>query len=402
MRFFDIAVCAVTALYLTTSCSNSPEKDGLGHHHSHSHEHQEGHKHQHDTDHEHSDDEHLPANDAHGDDEISLPAETAAKMGVTVQKASKGSFHEVIKVSGQIIPSPDDNQTISATSAGIVTFHGGISEGAEVKVGQSIASISSKGIAGGDPNAASRAAVDAARRELERLTPLHDEGIVSTKDYNAARAAYEQARAAYSGTPSGGTAASKHGGVITRLLVQPGAYVTAGQPIAEVSGNKKLTLRADVPARYQSALASLKTANFRTAYSDSVISLSQLGGRMMTNGLTGGSRGGYASVYFTLNNNGTIAPGTFAEIYLIGNEREGVISVPVTAVTEQQGNHFIYVRLDEDCYDKRPVALGGNDGRNVEILSGINEGDNVVVAGAIAVKLAESSGVVPEGHSHNH
>lgn len=402
MNLYRLAAAATAVLYIAASCTNPSDKDGLGHSHSHAHEHTEGHEHNHNEDHEHSDDEHGLGKHAHNDDEISLAPETAARMGVKVQKAVKGSFHDVIKVSGQIVPAPDDCQTVSATSSGIVTFHQGISEGTEVKPGQTIASISSQGVAGGDTNAGARAALDAARRELERITPLHREGIVSTKDFNAAKAAYDQAKAAYSGSPAGGAATVRRGGVISRLLVRPGEYVNVGQPIAEISGNQRLTLRADVPGRHQSKLPLIKSANFRAAYSDSVISLSRLNGKLATNGITGGTNGGYAAVYFTLNNNGAVSPGTFTEVYLIGSVREGVISVPVGAITEQQGCHFIYVRLDENCYDKRQVKLGGNDGERVEIISGINEGDEVVVAGAIAVKLAESSGAVPEGHSHNH
>lgn len=403
MKPVRLLAAATAMLYIAASCASPQDREGVGeHNHSPAHEHAEGHLHDHNEDHAHSDDEHDAGKHAHDDDEISLPAATAAKMGVKIWKAAKGPFHDVIKVSGQIVPAPDDRQTVSATSSGIVTFRQGISEGVEVSPGQTIASISSQGVAGGDANAGAKAALDAAKRELERITPLHKEGIVSTKDFNAAKAAYDQARAAYSGIPAGGGAIARRSGVITRLLVQPGEYVNVGQPIAEISGNRRLTLRADVPGRYHSMLPLIKSANFRTAYSDTVISLSQLNGKLMTNGVTGGTNGGYAEVYFTLNNNGTVSPGTFTEVYLLGLSRDGVISVPVAAVTEQQGSHFVYVRIDENCYDKRQVRLGGTDGERVEILSGINEGDMVVVAGAIAVKLAESSGAVPEGHSHNH
>lgn len=34
--------------------------------------------------------------------------------------------------------------------------------------------------------------------------------------------------------------------------------------------------------------------------------------------------------------------------------------------------------------------------------SGLKTGDELVTEGATVVKMAESSGAVPEGHSHNH
>lgn len=395
MKSYKLAAIAIVALYLHSSCANSPEHDGLGHHHENP-EHNDAHNDEHDHD------EHDSGIHKHHDGEITLSETTARDMGVTVATASPGEFHEVLKVSGQIVPSPDGQQTISAQSAGIVTLPRNATEGSRVRAGQTIATISSKSISGGDPNAASQAAVNAAKRELERITPLHKEGIVSTRDFNAAKAAYEQAQAAYGGSPSGSGATASIDGVITRLLVRQGEYVNAGQPIAEVSGNRRLTLRADVPARNRGFLSTITSANFRTASNDSTISLTDVDGGLLSDGATAASSGGYSPVYFTMSNNGSIAPGVFTEVYLIGMSRHGVITVPVAAVTEQQGNHYVYVREDHECYDKRLVKLGGNDGRRVEIVSGIKAGDNVVVTGATVVKLAESSGAVPEGHSHNH
>lgn len=395
MKLHKLAVIAIAALYLHSSCAKSPEQDGLGHHHeNHSHDHD------HDNDHEHEENE--GGTHKHHDGEITLSETTAREMGVTAATVTPGEFHEVLKVSGQIIPSPDGQQTVSARSAGIVTLSKGATEGSRVRAGQTIATISSKGIAGGDPNAASQAAVNAAKRELDRITPLHNEGIVSTRDFNAAKAAYEQARAAYGGSPAGSGATAAIDGVITRLLVRQGEYVNAGQPLAEISGNRKLTLRADVPARNRGFLSSITSANFRTTGNDSTISLTEVNGKLLSDGITASSSGGYSPVYFSMSNNGDIAPGTFTEVYLIGSLRQGVITVPATAVTEQQGNYYVYVREGHECYEKRLVKPGGSDGRRVEILSGIKAGDNVVVTGATVVKLAESSGAVPEGHSHNH
>jgi hypothetical protein len=45
--------------------------------------------------------------------------------------------------------------------------------------------------------------------------------------------------------------------------------------------------------------------------------------------------------------------------------------------------------------------LGLNNGEEVEIISGIKEGDEIVTKGAILVKLASQANSVP-GHSHEH
>ena len=407
MKNFICALCAITILFLTPSCANTPKDDGLtcnhdhGSHAGHNHSH-EGHNHSHEG-HNHDAETAENEEDSHEGEEITLHSHQAEEFGVGVDTITAGDFAQIVKVSGQIESATTSRSVVSATASGIVRFAGNITEGKKVAAGAVIASISANGISGGDANAAARAALDAAKRELDRITPLHKDGIVSTKDYNAALQAYEAAKAAYSGTPSGGSATASTAGVITSLLVRQGEYVSVGQPIAIVSGNSSLTLRADLPEKYYNFLPTVSSANFRAAYTADIVCLKDLNGKLLSSaGAVGDNQRGYLPVYFSFENNGKVVPGSFAEVYLIGAKRSGVLAVPVAAVSEQQGQHFVYVRLDADCYKKCPVILGGNDGDRVEIVSGIKSGDVVVTRGMTFVKLAETSGVVPEGHSHSH
>ena len=270
MKNFICALCAITILFLTPSCANTPKDDGLtcnhdhGSHAGHNHSH-EGHNHSHEG-HNHDAETTENEEDSHEGEEITLHAHQAEEFGVGADTITAGDFAQIVKVSGQIESATTSRSVVSATASGIVRFAGNITEGKKVAAGAVIASISANGISGGDANAAARAALDAAKRELDRITPLHKDGIVSTKDYNAALQAYEAAKAAYSGTPSGGSATASTAGVITSLLVRQGEYVSVGQPIAIVSGNSSLTLRADLPEKYYNFLPTVSSANFRAAY----------------------------------------------------------------------------------------------------------------------------------------
>lgn len=394
-----IALGAMTLC--NTSCGESAQDAGLGHHdHSHAeHDHaHEGHNHS-DEGHTHEEgSEHV-----HGDDEIVLSHASADKFGVKTTKLYARDFNDVIKVSGQIVSSPSEQTIVAAPSSGVVTFSGGIVEGRKIASGGIVASISSKGMAGGDQNEATRIAYEAAKKELDRVTPLHADGIVSTKDYNVVVQRYEEALAAYSGNASGSKAIASSAGVITQLLVKQGEYVSTGQPVAVISGNTRLTLRADLPEKYYNMLSSIVSANIKPSYSDAVIMLSALNGTIVSSGSTAVSQqSGYIPVYFTFDNNGSAVPGSYAEVYLIGATRHNCIVVPVEAITEQQGTYYAYVKLDEECYEKRIVTLGCSNGSDVEITSGLNAGDQLVTSGAVIVKIAENSGAVPQGHSHNH
>lgn len=376
----SVALCATIISY-ATSCTPSAQDDGLGHHH---HDH---------SSHEGSD---------HGS-EIVLPVESAKKFGVYSQMVKPRDFNNIIKVSGQIEPSPSEQSVVSATAPGIIKFKSGIVEGKNVGKGTVIATISSKNISGGDPNEGARIAVAATKRELDRLKPLHDDGIVTTKEYNAAKQAYEEALAAYSGSPSGGVAKAATSGAITQLLVKEGEYVTAGQPIAVLSGSTRLTLRADLPEKYYPYLSTITNATFKPSYATEAINLKAVNGKMISTPSTAtAQQSGYIPIHFSFDNNGKAVPGAYVEVYLIGSTKPDAIVLPIDAITEQQGKHYVYVKLDDECYEKRLVTLGNSDGSEIEILSGLTRKDEVVTKGAVIVKLAESSGAVPEGHSHNH
>ena len=366
---------------------------GKGGHEGHAHgadeeqeAHAEAHGHQHEA--------------GHGD-EIALSPESAKRFGVTVEKVSRGEFAEALKVSGQIEPAPMDQSVISAPTSGILRLTQGLSVGSRVSAGARVGSIDSRGVAGGDPNAGARTAVESARRELDRITPLYKEGLASAKEYNDARAAYETALAGYSPRAASGAVTAASSGVITRLQARSGQYVAVGEPIAVVSGNSSLTLRADLPARHAAFLPMVRSANFRPEHIAEAVNTGDLGGRLLS-GSTSPAGAGYIPVFFSFNNNGSMVPGSYAEVWLLGPVRGDVISVPVEALTEQQGAFYVYTRVHDDAYLKHRVQTGGSDGRRVEILSGLKEGDMLVTGGASVVKMAENSGNIPEGHSHNH
>lgn len=86
-------------------------------------------------------------------------------------------------------------------------------------------------------------------------------------------------------------------------------------------------------------------------------------------------------VYFTFDNPGILQPGVYAEVYLITCSRDSVLSVPRSALTEQEGNYAVFVKVHDDAYEKRAVSLGDTDGSRVEIKSGVNAGDMVVTRG---------------------
>lgn len=376
------------------------------HEHGHEHEHEEGHVHEHETDHEHSEDEHGHGHGhAHGGnqgDEIMLEPHDAERLGVVVAEIHPAPFVETIRVSGEILPSTADLGVVSAPTSGIVTLSTGINTGSQIKAGQAVAHISARNMTGGDTNASARIAMESAKRELDRITPLLADGLVTRKDYNEALAAYESAKAAYSPGAASGTASAPRSGIITTINVSDGEYVEAGQPIATVAANSRLTLRAMVPVANAQFLPRVSGAALATHHGEAIDLSSHNAKLLSSTPASGVTTPGYVPVYFTFDSSAPVVPGTASEVYLKGATRAEVISLPLDAIVEQLGEKFIFIQVDEHGYVKRPVKLGNSDGSRVEIVSGLNPGEKAVVKGATFVRLAEQATVAPEGHSHNH
>ena len=359
--------------------------------------------------HDHATEQHDHEAEAKGhgsSNEIVLTPDKAKAAGIEVGEAQKAVFHQVIKTSGQVLAAQGDERVAVAPVAGVVSFSHKVIEGMAVGQGTPLLVLSSGHLAEGDPVQKARVAYEVAQREYERMEALVADKIVSEKDLAQARQAYENARISYEAvaknhTPAGQTVVAPAAGYVKSLLVKEGDYVSVGQPLVSITQNRRLFLRADVSEKYYKELAHITSAHFQTPYDDTTYDLQELNGRLLSYGKASGDGSYYIPVTFEFDNKGGVVPGSFVEIYLLTRPVEGVITLPVSALTEEQGSFFVYKQLDEECYEKQLVSLGANDGERVAILEGVQAGDRIVTRGAYQVKLASASNAIP-AHTHEH
>lgn len=379
-----------------------------GHHdHDHDHEHDHGHVHIHGGhSHGHEDgDEH----DHDNEDGVIVFSEQQAEMaGLETETLALGTFAEVIRVSGQVSAAQGDEAAIVARTSGIVNYtRDHLSEGSEVRNGEVIARVSAEGIAGGDVIAQSNLALATAKAAYERAQRLISDSIISQKEFEKAQLEYESARLAANagnGGKGGASVASPLKGFIKQVLVKQGEYVEAGQIIATVTKSCNLQLRAEVPERHFSSLTKIRSANFKMGYDDIARSLDELGGHLVAIGKIADEGSAYIPVTFEFTNTGSVVPGSFADIWLIMQNRENVLTIPVSALSEAQGVFYAYIQHDDDDdhFERRELRIGSSDGLRVEVLSGLAEGEKVVIKGVSQVKMAGATGVIPDAHNHSH
>lgn len=81
-----------------------------------------------------------------------------------------------------------------------------------------------------------------------------------------------------------------------------------------------------------------------------------------------------------------LKPGMYAEAVITFDHRNNALTVPVQAVSGQQGNQSVYVVTPEKKIEERSVRLGLETATKVEILSGLRENDPVVVGNRSQLK----------------
>jgi RND family efflux transporter MFP subunit len=89
------------------------------------------------------------------------------------------------------------------------------------------------------------------------------------------------------------------------------------------------------------------------------------------------------------NRNGTLVDGMYAETSLILSEKDGVLTVPIQAVQREESGTSVLMVDREGRVQERAVKLGAEGNDLVEILSGLAEGDQVVIGNRSELRPGE-------------
>jgi len=98
-----------------------------------------------------------------------------------------------------------------------------------------------------------------------------------------------------------------------------------------------------------------------------------------------------------------LKPEMFGEAQIIIGIKKNVISVPKTAVLDEEGEKAVFVRVG-DGFLRRVVEVGTKFGGRIEITSGLGEEEEVVTAGAFQLKAQamKGAGVAGTHAEHEH
>ena len=103
------------------------------------------------------------------------------------------------------------------------------------------------------------------------------------------------------------------------------------------------------------------------------------------------------------NTDGVLRPGMSASVSMPVGEAGGqVVAVPIAAVQRVGDKWSVFVPRGPGAFEAKPVGRGRDLGGEVEILSGLAPGDEVVVDGAFLLKAEFDKARGEGGHDHDH
>lgn len=345
-----------------------------------------------------------------GSGDITYLKEQAWKVEFANTTVKKQPFSDIIKTSGQILSAPGDEMIVTAKASGIVLFLGNKTIiGSAVNAGTALFNITGGDLAEGNIDAnykEAKANYEKTKADFDRAKELVKDKIVSEKDFQDTKLKYDNAQTTFNTiaknySANGQTVSSAMNGFVKNIFVTEGQFVEAGTPLATISKNKKLILQVNVSQKYFNKLSSITSANFKTTGSEKIYSTQELNGKVISYGKSAAANSPFIPVTFEIDNTGNIISGSVAEVYLKSFPIPDAMVIPVSSLIEEQGNFFVYVQTEGESFQKREVKLGATDGINVQILSGVAEGERVVTKGAYQIKLSTASGTLPvHGHEH--
>ena len=343
-----------------------------------------------------------------GSEEITYLKEQAWKVDFANYPVNYTTYSDVVKTSGTVLMAPGSDQTVAARTSGIVTFtNNRLMTGSAVKAGERMFNISSKGFT--NENAAlllqeAKITLDKAQADYDRLQKMLTDQLTTRSEFLRAKTELERAETVYSSLSnnygqSGQGITAIQGGYIKSLHVLPGQYVTAGDPLAIISKNERLLVKAELSQRSYSKIEGIATANFKFN-NQTVYTLHDLHGKFLSIGKFA-ENNMFIPIWFEIDNRPDIIPGSYVEVFLHTNTVKNALVIPLSALLEEQGNYYCYVQTSGEGFEKRELALGGNDGKQVQVLAGILPGERVVTKGAYNIKLSTATGTIP-AHGHEH
>jgi membrane fusion protein, heavy metal efflux system len=327
-----------------------------------------------------------------------------------------------LRVPGKIVPAPGGEADVVAPFDGRLASVVSFAAGMPVSAGQELARIQPPPGAPADLPQIERArtqsttALELAARDRERAERLVAAGAAPQRRLDEARAAEAQAAAAvkaaetqFSQFNASRTADSSGAaglfiirapiaGVIVSRSAAAGMNVAAGAPLFHLVNPSAVQVVGHIP---ESRVAQAKAVSGAQIEVPGATSM-RPAGKLISVGRVLDPQSRTLPITFAVDSRALDAAiGQSVFLHLLLDRTAPAPVVPVSAVVDDAGRPIVFVQLEGEAFERRPVTLGAREGDRVQVLSGLTPGEHIVTRGAFLVRLASLSTSVP-AHGHVH
>lgn len=349
-------------------------------------------------------------------EELTLTSEEAERAGIQVEAIKAQTLGETVVVTATIRPDQDKLARVAPRIEGRISS-APAKLGDRVRAGQALATLDSVDV--GEAHAAwvqAQSELRIAEADYKRAESLNAEEIIPRKDFLRAQSDRDKASAALRAAADklrllGGNPSPDAGNVSRFAVTAPfagtviekkatlGELATPSEPIFTIADLGRVWILANLP---EAALAKVRLgANAKVsvpAYPNETFD-----GRVghIAAAVDKDTRTVAARIEVP-NADGRLKPEMFATASIeVSGDKAGkaaeVISLPDAAVVLMQGQPTVFV-FDAGAYEARVVEPGERAGGRTVIKAGIKAGEQVVTAGAYALKARKLKSQLGHGH----
>lgn len=278
------------------------------------------------------------------------------------------------------LQAPNEAQVVAKTSGVLLDLR--IEEGDRVKAGQVLARLDAE--RSGLEVERAEAAMRKLEAEYERSKELFARKLIAADaheriryDLDTARAAWQLARLELSYA----NVVAPIDGVVAQRLVKEGNLIQLNQAMFRIVDADELEAVLNVPER---ELATMKDGLPVTMLVDALPGQTFTGQVDRVSPVVDPGSGTFR-VTTVFDGASGLRAGMFGRVNVIYSQREDVLTVPRSALLQDQGEPAVFAVRDGKAV-RQTVQLGYINGEVAEVVSGLAEGDQVVTTGKVAVR----------------
>lgn len=309
---------------------------------------------------------------------------------ITTFKAKDTLFKHFVELQGSV--ETDQNIVVTPEMGGVLNrVH--VTEGQRVSKGQVLASVDDGGMS--QSVAQMQVQADLAKTTFERQERLWNQNIGSEIQYLQAKTAYEGQLKAINSMKQQLAKASiraPFSGTIDDVITEQGSVVAPGQtPILRIVNLNNMYIKTDVPETYiTNVIKGQEVAVFFPVLGETITTkISQTGSFINPNNRT------YKAEINIPNKDKKIKPNLTARLKINDYTNEKAILIPQSIISENaQGEQYIYTLKDVEgtqaVANRVIIETGKKQGDVIEVLEGLQSGDQIIQEGARSVKDGQS------------